>query len=218
MSVWILIQIVINIFLLAGIALALIKIFKNKEDDPRLTQGLRLLQSKISILEDLSDHTENQVNQLMILLDKKLHEVRGTIGQVTHHIGEVDRSIEKSKRMAEIMQNEIPHEQIHEKRLENKYIQAAQFAHQGYSADDIVKALNLPRAEVELIVKVNKKNCVYDRPQLAKKKNIHDELFAKSLEMPEISSMSMDQTSLNFHEAVQDHKEKKSGFHAVKLT
>lgn len=217
MTLWILIQIVVNIFLLAGMALCLLKIFKSKEDDPRLTQGLRLLQSKISILEDLSDHTENQVNQLMLLLDKKLNEVRGTIGQVTQHIGEVDRSIEKSKRMAEIIQNEIPHEQIHERRLENKYIQAAQLAHQGYTAENIVKALNLPKAEVDLIVKVNKKNCVYDRPQLSKKKTLQDELFAKSFEMPEISSLSMDQTSLNFHEAVQDHKEK-SGFKAVKLS
>ena len=85
-SIWVLIQIFVNVFFAVGIVVALIKSFKTREDDPRLTQGLRLLQSKISILEDLSDHTENQVQQLMTLLDKKLHEVRGTINQVSQHI------------------------------------------------------------------------------------------------------------------------------------
>ncbi|MCJ8276199.1 MAG: hypothetical protein HRT44_11505 [Bdellovibrionales bacterium] len=78
MSIWILLQIVFNVLFLVGLSVAMVRIFKEKGDDPRLNQGLRLLQSKISILEDLSDHTENQVKQLMTLLDKKLHEVRGT--------------------------------------------------------------------------------------------------------------------------------------------
>jgi hypothetical protein len=207
-SIWFLIQIVINIFMLMGIAVALIRAFKNKEDDPRLTQGLRLLQSKISILEDLSDHTENQVKQLMILLDKKLGEVRGTISEMNVHIGEVDRSIEKSKKMAEIIQNEIPHDQIIEKKIENKYIQAAQMAHQGHDVDAIVKAIGLPRGEVELITKVNKKNCIYDRNPPEKRRSIQQEMFAKSLEMPQMESASMEKTNLSFHQAVQDHKEK----------
>lgn len=218
MSVWILIQIVVNIFLLAGVSICLVKVFKEKEDDPRLNQGLRLLQSKISILEDLSDHTENQVKQLMMLLDKKLGEVRGTISQVTTHIGEVDKSIAKSKKMAEIIQNEIPHDQIMEKKIENKYIQAAQMAHNGSTVDEIVQALSLPKAEVELITKINKKNCVYDRPNMQGRKSVQDEIFEKSLELPEIVSSSMEQTNLNFHQAVQEHKEKEqSGFKSVQL-
>lgn len=215
MSIWVLLQIVLNIFMLVGVSVCLVKVFRTKEDDPRLTQGLRLLQSKISILEDLSDHTENQVKQLMMLLDKKLGEVRGTINEVNVHIGEVDRSIAKSKKMAEIIQNEIPHDQIIEKKVENKYIQAAQLAHQGHSAEQIVQATGLPKAEVELITKINKKNCVYDRP-LAEKKSIQQEMFEKSLEMPSIESASMEKTNLNFHQAVQEHKDK-TGFQSVKL-
>ncbi len=212
MSIWILLQILFNVFVVAGIAVCLIKTFKSREDDPRLTQGLRLLQSKISILEDLSDHTENQVKQLMTLLDKKLHEVRGAMGQINEHIGEVDRSIKKSKMVAQQIQKEIAPDQILEKKLENKYIQAAQMAHQGHSVEEIVQAINLPKAEVELIAKVNKKKCVYENPV----ESFQDKIFEKSLQMPKMSGGSLDQTHLNFQQAIQDHKDQ-SEFRAFKL-
>ena len=146
MSIWILLQIVFNVVFLVALAFCAVRIFRDKGDDPRLNQGLRLLQSKISILEDLSDHTENQVKQLMTLLDKKLHEVRGTLSEVNEHISEVDRSIQKSQKMAEIIRDEIPHNEIVEKKLESKYIRAAQMAHGGATVEQIVNALNLPRA------------------------------------------------------------------------
>ncbi len=215
MSIWILIQIVVNIFLVGGVSICLVRVFRNQEDDSRLTQGLRLLQSKISILEDLSDHTENQVKQLMTLLDKKLVDVRGTLQQVDAYMGEVDRSIEKGRKMAEEIQNEIAHDQIVEKKLENKYIQAAQLAHQGRTVDEIVQALNLPKAEVELITKINKKKCVYD----TKQNNISEKLFSQSLEMPKIQSSG--QAELDFKEAISQHEERQnartSGFHSIKL-
>lgn len=215
MSIWVLIQVVVNIFMMIGVSICLVRVFRTREDDPRLTQGLRLLQSKISILEDLSDHTENQVKQLMMLLDKKLGEVRGTIQEASSHIGEVDRSIKKSKEMAAIIQNEIPHDQIMEKRIESKYIQAAQLAHQGHTVDAIVQAVGLPKAEVELIAKINKKNCVYDRDR-PENRSLQDEMFERSLEMPSIDSSSFEKTNVGFHQAVQEHKDK-SEFSAVKL-
>jgi hypothetical protein len=210
--VWILLQVLFNIFVLAGIIVCLIKAFKSKEDDPRLTQGLRLLQSKISILEDLSDHTENQVKQLMTLLDKKLHEVREVMGQVNQHMGEVDRSIKQSQRVAQQIQNEMTPDRIFEKKLENKYIQAARLAHSGYSVEEIVQQLQLPKAEVELIAKVNKKKCVYEGESGA----VQDKIFAKSLQMPRIEGESLNQTHMAFQQAVQDHKEQ-SEFRALKL-
>ena len=208
-TIWFLLQVLVNLFLIAGVTVCLIKSFKEKEDDPRLTQGLRLLQSKISILEDLSDHTENQVKQLMTLLEKKLQEVRGTMGQVDQYMGEVDRSIKKSQQMAQQIQKEMAPDKIVEKKLENKYIQAAQLAHKGHRVDDIVHALNLPKAEVELIAKVNRKKCVYGD----QKKSVQDKIFAKSLQMPEMKGGSIDQTSINFREAVEDHND----FQTLKL-
>lgn len=213
MSVWFLVQLLFNVILLAGVAVCLIKSFKDKEDDPRLTQGLRLLQSKISILEDLSDHTENQVKQLMALLDKKLHEVRQSIHQVNQHMGEVDRSIQKGQQMAQQIVSEISTDKIVEKKIENKYIKAAQMAHAGHSVQQIVESLQLPKAEVELITKVNKKKCVYEG---SNKESIQDKIFEQSLQMPNISSGA--QANLNFHQAVQDHKEKETNdFQMVKL-
>ncbi|MCJ8276200.1 MAG: DUF2802 domain-containing protein, partial [Bdellovibrionales bacterium] len=118
--------------------------------------------------------------------------------------------------MAEIIRDEIPHNEIVEKKLENKYIRAAQMAHGGSSVDDIVQELGLPRAEVELIAKVNRKKCVYDSP--AKENSINDQIFSKSLELPQIETDSLGKTQLDFHQAVHDHKEKEqSGFESVKL-
>ena len=211
MSVWVLLQIVVNLFLVSGVVVCLVRTFREPKDDPRLTQGLRLLQSKISILEDLSDHTENQVKQLMMLLDKKLQEVRGTMQQVNHSMGEVDRSIEKSKKMAEAIQKEMTHDNIVEKKLENKYIQAAQMAHQGFSVEEIVSKLSLPKAEVELIAKINKKKCVYDD-----KKNMEQKLFSKTLEMPNFSSQSAHDVEMGFRQAVQEHEDR-TGFQSIKL-
>ena len=203
-----------NVLFLVGILVCIAKIFKDKEDDPRLNQGLRLLQSKISILEDLSDHTENQVKQLMMLLDKKLHEVRSTLNTVNEHISEVGRSIEKSQKMAEIIQNEIPHSAIVEKNLENKYIRAAQMAHAGHSVEDIVTQLGIPKAEAELISKVNRKKCLYEGEK--NQPTVKDRIFSKSLELPAMETSSIDKTQLNFHQAVHNHKDK-SGFETIKL-
>lgn len=216
MSLWFLIQIVINIFFLGTLSVCLVKVFRKQEDDPRLTQGLRLLQSKISILEDLSDHTETQVKQLMTLLDKKLGEVRGTMNQVNQHINEVGRSIQEGQKMAEKLCQEITTDQIIEKKIESKYIQAARLAHQGLGVNQIVERLELPRAEVELIVKVNKKKCIYESRASEQPANINDEMFARSLQMPSIETHSLDKTYSNFQKAVQDHKEK-SEFRSIKL-
>ena len=46
MTIGFLLQWVLNLSMVGGVALCLIKVLGKKEDDPRLTQGLRLLQSK----------------------------------------------------------------------------------------------------------------------------------------------------------------------------
>lgn len=162
MSIWLILQVVLNVVFLIGLALCFVHIQRRREDDPRLSQGLRLLQSKISVLEDLSDHSENQVNQMMTLLDKKLQEVRRSINSVNQHVSEVDRSIAKSKKMAEIIVKEIPHKEIVDRTTTDKYKKAAQMAHQGLGVDRIVSELGLPRNEVQLIAKVNRKKYVFE--------------------------------------------------------
>lgn len=213
MSIWFVVQLLVNIGFLLGLSLCLAKVFRKQEDDPRLTQGLRLLQSKISILEDLSDHTDNQVKQIMTLLDKKLTEVRGTMGQVHEHMQEVGRSIQEGQRRAEQICQDLTTEQVIEKKIESKYIQAARLAHQGLPVEEIVERLQLPRAEVALIVKVNKNKCIYEPAHAA---NLSEEMFSRSLQMPPIQGSSMNKARSDFDKAVQDHKDR-SEFRAIKL-
>ena len=214
MSIWVLLQVVFNLAMLMGVALCLVRSFREPKDDPRLNHGLRLLQSKISILEDLSDHTENQVKQLMALLDKKLIDVRGAIHQVNGLMGEVGRSIADSRKMAEEFKQELVPDKIVEKKIENKYIQAAKMAHQGMAVDEIVKQLGLPKGEVQLIAKINRDKCVY-----AEDENVENQIFSQSLQLPEFSQASADQVDLEFREAVKTHQEnqEKSGFQALRL-
>jgi len=61
-SFWILLQVVFDFLALAGVVAVWIKITRPSKDDPRLSRGLQLLQTKISVLEDLSDRTETQVS------------------------------------------------------------------------------------------------------------------------------------------------------------
>jgi len=166
MNLWFVLQLVLNFVLFSGVVFCLIKIQRDREEDIRINQGLRLLQSKIAVLEDLSDHTESQSRQIMSLMDKKLNEVRGVLQHVNQHIVDVDKAVEKSQKMAEKITKEIPHQEIVEQKITNKYVKAAKLAHQGMAVVDIVKHLGLPRNEVELIAKVNRKKCVFENEVL----------------------------------------------------
>ena len=79
MSFWLLIQILINIVLFAVVGILWMKLSRPQKDDPRLSKGLQLLQSKISVLEDLSDRTETQVQQLTALIESKVKDVQAKI-------------------------------------------------------------------------------------------------------------------------------------------
>lgn len=68
--------IISNLILVLGLVTSWIKAIKNSKEDPRLSKGLQLLQSKISVLEDLSDRTQSQTQKLNLQLDSKLKEVK----------------------------------------------------------------------------------------------------------------------------------------------
>lgn len=68
--------IISNLILVIGLVTSWIKAIKNSKEDPRLSKGLQLLQSKISVLEDLSDRTQSQTQKLNMQLDNKLKEVK----------------------------------------------------------------------------------------------------------------------------------------------
>lgn len=161
-----LLQIVVNLILGLAIYILWSKLKKPPQDDPRLSRGLQLLQSKIAVLEDLSDRTDVQVKQLTALLEQKTRQVQQKIEDAQKHMNQVDHSIERSREMAEIFQDKIPHEEIIERQNTIKYVRAARMAHEGASLAEIAQAVDLPMGEIEFIAKVNKDRLMFDQDAL----------------------------------------------------
>jgi mannose/fructose/N-acetylgalactosamine-specific phosphotransferase system component IIB len=155
-SFWLLAQIVLNLLFIASIGLLWVKLSRPAKDDPKLSKGLQLLQSKISILEDLSDRTEFQVSQLTALMERKCIEIQEKITQADRQIALIEQSSQKSLEVAQIFQDKIPHSEILERQNTVKYVNAARLAHQGMSVEEIAKQVDLSRAEIEFISKVNR--------------------------------------------------------------
>lgn len=166
MDIWSLIQLFFNIIIGLSIGVLWLRLQRPAKDDPRLSQGLQLLQGKISVLEDLSDRTENQAKQLTHLLEKKSQELQAKIQMAEGQIGRISQSMEKSMEVAQIFQDKIPHQEIIHRQTTMRYVRAAQLAHQGASVDQICQQVDLPRSEVEFICKVNRDQLVFSPDQL----------------------------------------------------
>ncbi|MFN8791733.1 MAG: DUF2802 domain-containing protein [Bdellovibrionales bacterium] len=162
MNIWILGQLVLNLIFLAGIVYLLIHRKQSHREDQKFSKGLQLLQTKISVLEDLSDQTDDQVRSLTKLLEDKYREIQSLLV-------ESDRQIQK---MEEIAQNTMSRLQSSEGNplaadpAMNKYVKAAQMAHSGASMEEILKTVDLTRGEVELIVAMNKDQLVFNQHRL----------------------------------------------------
>jgi hypothetical protein len=166
MSGWIVVQIILNIGFVAAILVCWARLNRPQKDDPRLSRGLQLLQSKIAILEDLSDRTDLQVRQLTSLLEQKGREVQEQVTFAQKQINKVEVSIQKSMDVSKIFQDKIPHKEIIERQNTAKYVQAAKLANQGLTADEIALRIDIPKSELEFIVKVNKNKLMFDEEHL----------------------------------------------------
>jgi hypothetical protein len=158
---WFLVQLLVNIVLFAGVVGLWVRLHRPHKDDPRLSKGLQLLQSKIAILEDLSDRTEVQVGQLTALLEQKCKEIQSKIQASEKQLSKIDQSTQKSLEVAKIFQDRIPHGEILERQNTVKYVKAARLAHQGLSFDEIAQQVDLSRGEIEFIAKVNKDQLMF---------------------------------------------------------
>lgn len=178
------IQIFFNVLFGLGIGLLWVRLNRPAKEDPRLSRGLQLLQTKIAILEDLSDRTDKQVSDLCNLLDKKSKELQEVMLDAEKHNQEVRKSIQKSLEVAEIFEDKIPHEEIIERQNSKKYIEAARLAHQGLSANDIAKQVDLSFAEISMITKVNKDRLMFDEEELPEwaQKNIETHIIGNEQE------------------------------------
>jgi hypothetical protein len=156
MSFWVLVQILVNLLLLTSTVILWLKLNRPAKDDPRLSKGLQLLQSKISVLEDLSDRTDTQVNQLISLIEQKTKELQNQIVKSDKQIQNIESSMGRSLEVAKIFQDKIPHQEIIERQNTIKYVKAATLAHQGATVEEIAREVDLSMGEIEFIAKVNK--------------------------------------------------------------
>jgi len=165
-SLWTLFQVIYNLAMLVGFISMWMRLRRPPQDDPRLSRGLQLLQTKITVLEDLSDRTDAQVKQLSGLLDQKARIVQNKIIEAEQQVLKIDHSMNKSLEVAEIFQDKIPHQEILERQRTVEYVKAARMAHSGLSVEEIAEAVHLPREQIELIAKFNKDQLMFDESQL----------------------------------------------------
>ncbi len=158
---------VFQVVSIAAIGALWVKITKiQNQEDQRLSKGLQLLQSKLAVLEDLSDRTEVQVNQLVAILEGKIRDIQAKLTDADKVIGKIEKNIEKSLEVANIFQDKIPHQEILERQYTKKYVKAAQLAHAGHSAQEISQVVELTQGEIELIVKLNRDHLQFDVSEL----------------------------------------------------
>ena len=161
MSFWVLLQILMDLIVVAGVVGVWVRLNRPAKDDPRLSKGLQLLQNKIAVLEDLSDRTETQVSQLTALLEQKVKDIQSKIQAADRQVSKIDQSMQKSLEVAKIFQDRIPHTEILERQNTIKYVKAARLAHQGLSVDEIAEQVDLSRGEIEFIAKVNRDQLMF---------------------------------------------------------
>ena len=163
MSFWIIVQVAVNFLLFAGIVFLLLQRKQLAKEDHRFSKGLQLLQSKIAILEDLSDQTESQVKTLTKLLEDKYKEIQALLIETDQQILRMEEVAENTWR--QIQSSGVSVESNDRQNL-NKYVKAAQLANSGNGVDEIIKQVDLTRGEIELIHAMNKEQLVFNQNSL----------------------------------------------------
>lgn len=214
MSIWILSSIVFCALLTLAVVILWIRQMRPPKEDPRLSRGLQLLQSKIAVLEDLSDRTEIQVKQLTQILDEKAKGLQTKMLKAEETIIKIEQSMQKSLNVAEIFQDKIPHEEIIERNQQTKYVQAAKLANEGLTVDEIIQQVDLPRNEVEFIAKVNRDELTFDPnllPEWAKPRGQNHEreaeIVSRVFHAPARDLSSLQQIEADFKKTVREVEE-----------
>lgn len=164
-------QILANLIFAAGFVVVWIRLNKPAKDDPRLSRGLQLLQSKIAILEDLSDQVERQVQQVAQLMELKARDLQQQVSRADDQMQKIEQATHRSLEVARIFQDRIPHEEIIDRKATLKYVKAARLANQGMSVSEIAEQVDLSRGEIEFVAKVNRDQLQFsdeDLPDWAK--------------------------------------------------
>ncbi len=140
---------------------------KSSSNDFKLNRGLQILDGKMEILEDLSERTGKEYEQLTELLEKKSIQISKKIQEAKLYVQKIEEAIAKSYKVVKIFREKIPHKELAEKEKALNYIKAAKKAYAGEDVEKISKELNLPLVEVELIHKFNKASLNFKEEDLA---------------------------------------------------
>ena len=166
MNYWLLTLTLMNVLLLAFLAFTHLVKNKAKMDDQRLTKGLQLLQNKISILQDLSDKTDEQVRSWVHLIEQKAASVQSQLIQSDEKIIQIESALSKALDVSKIFYEQVPHAEMVERQKTSKYVQAAKLANQGFSTDQIAQKIDLSTAELEMITKMNREQLQFSEEGL----------------------------------------------------
>lgn len=166
MNYWLLTLSLVNVLLIAFIAFTHLARNKSKAEDQRLTKGLQLLQNKISILQDLSDKTDEQVRKWIHLIENKSGDVQRQLSIADEKVTQIEEALSKALDVSKIFYEQVPHAEMAERQKTSKYVQAAKLAHQGFSADQISQKIDLSLAEIEMIIKMNREELQFAEDKL----------------------------------------------------
>lgn len=215
MTIWTVAQFALNLMFIAGIALCMIKVRVRREEDPRLSYGLKLLQNKLAILEDLSDKTDHQVKQLMALLESKMRDLQARVQDADSKLKAIDQAVAKTMEAASIFREQMPHEQIVEQKVTSKYVNAARMAHQGYTREQIRAQIDLPDAELDLIMKVNRDQLMFSEEALPAWVEKHPlETNPQLFTPPQVDIEALSKMGDDFKKACEDFARKADQFQA----
>lgn len=166
MNYWLLTLTLINVLLLAYIGFSHLAKNRTKVEDQRLTKGLQLLQNKISILQDLSDKTDEQVRTWVHLIEQKATDVQKQLIKSDEKIVQIEQALSKALDVSKIFYEQVPAAEMAERQKTSKYVQAAKLANQGFTTDQIAQKVDLSIAELDMITKMNRENLQFAEESL----------------------------------------------------
>ncbi len=166
MNFWLLTLTLVNLLLITFIVFNWFIRSKEHHEDQRLTKGLQLLQNKISILQDLSDKSDEQVRRWVHLIEQKSADVQSKLMQSDEKIEQIESVLSKALDVSKIFYDQVPHAEIVERQKTSKYVQAAKLANQGFTSDQISQKVDLNLAEIDMIVKMNKEKLQFSEENL----------------------------------------------------
>jgi hypothetical protein len=166
MSAWILFQILLNCIVFFALAIMWFRSMRPAKDDPRMSRGLQILQSKIAVLEDLIDRTDQQGQTLMALMEAKAQDLKNRLIEAEAEIKKIEEARRKSVEVAKIFQEKIPHEELLQMQKSQKYVKAAKLANAGVAITEIAKQVDLSLGELEFVTKINKDELQFSEKDL----------------------------------------------------